>query len=245
MPKGSNWNPWYVPTQEISTNISFSCLILEGDKNWGKIIIYPPACKNQPLKPWMKHALQSTAQLVQKNKDVSTCLWITLLSGILCLMPRTCYKNGSIGSFSPQISKKVSHVCLCNYVLIFSHNGTGHNKIGKYPALGWSKRKMCKTFLMPGCLRKWMLEKVESFMIFSSCTKGMFCQAGPNLPEHEEHSPWNARHGKPNPTKPWEVCEGESQRCYSMFVPVCVCVSVHFHSWYCVGGLFAGHHVGM
>ena len=30
-------------------------------------MIYPSACKNQPLKPWMKHALQSTAQLVQKN----------------------------------------------------------------------------------------------------------------------------------------------------------------------------------
>ena len=128
---------------------------------------------------------------------------------------------------SPQISNKVSHVCLCNYVL---NNGTGHNKIGKYPALGWSKRKMYKTFLMPGCLRKWMLEKVESFMIFSSCTKSMFCQAGPNLPEHEEHSPWNARHGKPNPTKPWEACEGVKVRgvtaCLYLCVYVCLCIFI-------------------
>ena len=66
------------------------------------------------------------------------------------------------------------------------------------------KTKNVQNFSHAGLSQEVDAGKVESFMIFSSCTKGMFCQAGPNLPEHE-----SIRLGMPGMGSPIQLSPGK------------------------------------
>lgn len=112
-------------------------------------MIYPSACKNQPLKPWMKHALQSTAQLVQKN--MKGRLYMPLDHSTLrypMFNAPDMLQEWFHWVIQPAMFEESEP--LCNYVLIFSHNGTGHNKIWNARQLGWSKRKNVQNFSHAG-----------------------------------------------------------------------------------------------